>query len=77
MHQSNPAAVADADADRAYTVEEAAERIGVCVGTIYNEAADGRLVLRKLRRRTICTSADLAAYLATLPPLPCDRPAAA
>jgi excisionase family DNA binding protein len=68
---------ADIEADRAYSVEEAAERIGVCPNTIYNEAAAGKLILRKVRRRTIVRATDLSEYLANLPPLPCDRPAAA
>ncbi len=58
-----------ADPDKAYSVEQAAERIGVCANTVYNEAAAGRLILRKLRRRTVVTAADLAEYLANLPPL--------
>ena len=62
-----------ADADRAYTVGQAAERIGVCTRTIYNEARAGRLTLRKIRSRTVVPASALAAYLAELPALPADR----
>jgi transposase-like protein len=62
-----------AESDRAYSVEEAADRIGVCPNTLYNEARAGRLILRKSRRRTVVTATDLAAYLAALPRLPCGR----
>lgn len=59
--------VPDAEPDRAYSIEEAAERAGVCGRTLRNEARDGRLTLKKIRRRTIVTASALAAYLASLP----------
>ena len=55
------------EADRAYTVKEAAGRVGVCDDTLYNEARNGKLTLRKIRRRTVITATDLAAYLKSLP----------
>ena len=53
--------------DRAYSIEAAAERAGVCVRTLRNEARDGKLILKKIRRRTVVTAPALAAYLNSLP----------
>ncbi len=43
MHQANSTAGPASEADRAYSIEEAAQRMGgVCVNTVYNEARAGR-----------------------------------
>jgi hypothetical protein len=57
----------DAEPDRAYSIEEAAERATVCARTLRNDAAAGKLELKKLRRRTIVTATELARYLKDLP----------
>ena len=59
--------VPDAEPDRAYSIEEAAERATVCARTLRNDAAAGKLELKKLRRRTIVTATELARYLKDLP----------
>ena len=51
--------------DRVYTIAEAAARLRVCRATIYNEARDGRLIIKKLRRRSVVT--NLSEYIAGLP----------
>ena len=60
-----------AEADRAYSIKEAAERMGgVCTRTVYNEAERGRLTLKKIGRRTVVPAVALAAYVANLPDVP-------
>lgn len=59
--------ISDAAPDKAYSVKEAAQRIGVCARTLYNESKAGRIKLRKIGRRTIVPAPTLAAYIANLP----------
>lgn len=57
------------------SIEEAAEYIGVCRSSIYNEIGAGRLSARKRGKRTIILFEDARAYLLSLPKL--DRREAA
>jgi len=52
----------------AYSIEEAVEVTGIGRSSLYLDIAAGRLVARKRGTRTIILTADLAAYLAALPP---------
>jgi excisionase family DNA binding protein len=51
----------------AYTIEQAAEAVGVGRNTIYGEIREKRLTARKLRRRTVITGDDLLNWLQSLP----------
>lgn len=46
---------------------EAAERVGLSRSQLYEEAAEGRLVTRKVGRRRLVLVADLDSWLAALP----------
>jgi excisionase family DNA binding protein len=58
----------------AYSPDEATKVSGVGRTLIFQEIREGRLVARKIGRRTIITADDLQAWLKTLPE---KRPAAA
>jgi excisionase family DNA binding protein len=49
------------------SVREAAERIGISRGSVYNLIWAGTLVPRKFGSRTILLSSDVDAFLASLP----------
>jgi hypothetical protein len=51
----------------ALSLRECKARAGVGLNKLYDEIADGRLVARKVGRRTIVTVADFDAWLANLP----------
>lgn len=51
----------------AYSIEETAKLIGLGRTALYAEVKSGRLVARKIGRRTVILEGDLAAYLAGLP----------
>lgn len=51
----------------AYSPQEAARVAATGVNTIYQELNAGRLVARKLGRRTLILAADLEAWLLSLP----------
>jgi excisionase family DNA binding protein len=50
-----------------YSVADACRALGISRTTLYQLRKDGRLVSRKLGRRTVILAADLQAFLATLP----------
>jgi excisionase family DNA binding protein len=52
-----------------YSVRDAARRAGIGRDGIYAAIRERRLVARKLGRRTLILAADLASFLAALPPL--------
>lgn len=54
---------------RASTVEEFAQRYGLCKQTIYNQARAGRLKIRKVGKRSVITAEDEKAWLESLPVL--------
>jgi excisionase family DNA binding protein len=51
-----------------YSVADVCRSLGVSRTTVYQLRKDGRLVLRKLGRRTVILATDLHAFLDTLPP---------
>jgi excisionase family DNA binding protein len=53
----------------AMTIPEAVRASGVGRSTIYAELASGRLVARKLGRRTLVMSSELERWLESLPAL--------
>ena len=55
------------ETDRAYEVQEICERLSICRATLYNEARDKRINLKKIRNRTVVTGSEIARYLANLP----------
>ena len=65
--QADPKTDTPAEAKLAFQILEAAAIAGVGKTTIYEELADGRLVARKARGRTIILREDLIAWLAGLP----------
>ena len=50
----------------AYDIADVAEMLGVSDDAIRDEIKDGRLIARKVRRRTVVTADDLAAYIGSL-----------
>jgi excisionase family DNA binding protein len=52
---------------RAHTIAETCALIGLGRDTVYTAIRDGRLVARKLGRRTLITDDDLRQFLAGLP----------
>jgi excisionase family DNA binding protein len=52
---------------RAHSIEETCVLIGLGRDIVYTAIRDGRLVARKLGRRTIITDEDLRQFLAGLP----------
>jgi hypothetical protein len=61
----------------AYSIAELAERGPVGKSTLYAEIATGRLIARKIGRRTIILADDWRAFLAGAPPITPTAPAAA
>jgi excisionase family DNA binding protein len=53
----------------AFTISDVGKRAGIGRTLIYSEIAAGRLRARKVGRRTVILSADLAAWLKALPAL--------
>ena len=51
----------------AYSVDEAAESVGIGLTKLREEIREGRLVARKVGKRTVVTSADLAEWAVQLP----------
>lgn len=47
----------------AYGLKQAAAMVGLSVRTLYNEAAEGRLVITKIGRRSVIRRADLEAFV--------------
>ena len=64
------AALGMAGTKLAYSVEEAAEALGLGRTMLYGEIAAGRLRAKKIGKRTIILVDDARAYLASLPELP-------
>lgn len=52
----------------AFTIAEVAKAAGVGRTTVFEEIRHGRLVARKMGRRTIITADELDAWLKSLPP---------
>lgn len=52
---------------RAYTVNEAIREIGIGRSKLYAEIAAGKLIPRKIGKKTIFLAKDLEAYLEALP----------
>lgn len=50
-----------------HTVTEAVERLRISERTFFREVSRGRIRVRKLGRRTLVTSRELDAYIASLP----------
>jgi excisionase family DNA binding protein len=57
-------------------IEEAAQKTGAGRTVLYQEIRAGRLIARKIGRRTVITTADLETWLATLPARDVRRPRA-
>ena len=55
----------------AYSIPKAAKAANLGRSTLYQEIADGRLIARKARGRTIVLHKDLMAYLSSLPRAAC------
>lgn len=53
----------------AFSVNEAAEAVGIGLTKLNEEIVSGRLVARKLGKRTLIAVADLENWFATLPPI--------
>lgn len=53
--------------DRRYTVPEACQRIGLRTTALYAQIRKGKLVARKLGRRTYIFESDVQAFLANTP----------
>jgi hypothetical protein len=53
----------------AFDIAGFCKRYGICRDSAYEEIRKGRLMARKLGRRTIIASADAAQWLKELPPL--------
>jgi excisionase family DNA binding protein len=51
----------------AYSVDEAAQRVGIGPTKLREEIREGRLVARKVGKRTLITASDLAAWAHRLP----------
>jgi excisionase family DNA binding protein len=51
----------------AYSVPEVQFRTGLCRDRVYSLIREGKLVARKLGRRTLVTATDLEAFLQSLP----------
>ena len=51
----------------AYSVDEAAQSAGIGLTKLREEIREGRLVARKIGKRTVVTVTDLAAWAAQLP----------
>jgi excisionase family DNA binding protein len=51
----------------AYSVDEAAQSAGIGLTKLREEIREGRLVARKVGKRTVVTVNDLAAWAAQLP----------
>ena len=51
----------------AYSVPEAMLALGLCRDSIYRLIKDGRLVARKVGRRTLILASDLEAFTKSLP----------
>jgi excisionase family DNA binding protein len=66
MHSTTKAGV-EPEPDRAYSLQEAAKRVPVCVNTLYAEIDAGRLTAKKVRRRTVIPATALAEWLQNLP----------
>lgn len=60
-----------------YAVADLPKVLGVSAGTIRNILKSGDLPARKFGRRTVVLRTDVAAFLANLPLIAQDRPAAA
>ena len=56
-----------------YSVDAAAQRVGICRDGIYSAIREKRLKAKKYGRRTLITEADLQAFLNELPDLNLDR----
>jgi hypothetical protein len=54
----------------AYSVDEAAQSAGIGLTKLREEIREGRLVARKIGKRTVVTATDLAARAAQLPKRP-------
>ena len=55
------------DTRLAFSVDEAATRVGVCRDRIYSAIKDGRLDAKKMGRRTLVTSDALQRFIDELP----------
>lgn len=56
--------------DRRYSVPEACQRIGLATTAVYAQIRKGKLVARKLGRRTFIYESDIVAFLNDAPVLP-------
>lgn len=63
----HPAEHAEPAHARALGMTEAAASVGVSRSQLYEEAAEGRLITRKVGRRRLVLATDLDAWLAALP----------
>ena len=61
---------------RALTVEQVLNYAGICRPRFYAEVRAGRLIARKIGRRTFVLASDLEQYLASRPMLKLDEAAA-
>jgi hypothetical protein len=52
---------------RAFSIPEVVEAASICRTTVFAEIAAGRLVARKLGRRTVVLASDLETWLEQLP----------
>jgi excisionase family DNA binding protein len=60
----------------AYSVEETLRLLGICRPKLYQEINAGRIVARKLGRRTIILAAEVHRYLDALPQIEAREAAA-
>jgi hypothetical protein len=57
----------------AYSIERLGKECDISRSMIYEEIAAGRLIARKIGRRTIVRRSDALLWLRSLPPLPTER----
>lgn len=68
----------DADSiERAFTVPEAAERLGASRSRLYTLIQSGQIVAHKLGRRTVIRQSEIVRFLDTLPEYGADDAATA
>jgi predicted DNA-binding transcriptional regulator AlpA len=63
------------DRQRFYTLQQLVKMTGFSRAHFYNEAARGKLVMRKAGGRTVVLAEDLDAWIATFEPLPAEQAA--
>lgn len=59
----------------AFGIADAAKAAGICRTLLYEAISDGRLVARKIGRRTLITCDELERFIGALPRIPVKREA--